>query len=117
MQPWMKEHGGRYAVPPEIDALVSAGLLADESWHNETSPRFVQDHGGMCIVLWVERPAAADREDASLPRFALMVEPSNDPGGISLDLYGGDNLQVVLYILQHAHNANQFKTESRAVTQ
>jgi len=55
---WASEFGSDYDVPGEVEALVQAGYVFDDSWHNDVCPSFVisgtetEAYDG--YKLWVE---------------------------------------------------------------
>jgi hypothetical protein len=83
---WVIEHGTQFAVPPEIDALVRAGELCDESWHNDISPRFVNHYTHR--ELWVHHPDSLVRE-LPMQRFVACSTESV--------LYEGDDVRLAIW--------------------
>jgi len=72
---WRSEFGSDWAVPQEIDALVSSGQLEDSSWHNDTSPSFrrtTPEQDGSIKMLWVDHPDPDQREMYGT-RFGVML--------------------------------------------
>jgi hypothetical protein len=65
---WKKQFGEGYAIPEPITQAVEAGLLIDESWHNDMCPSFSNKPTATdkCqIRIWVEHPDPSQREHVS----------------------------------------------------
>ena len=59
-----------FPAMPEAELLIAAGW-ADQSWHNDTMPRFVNE--AACRVIWVDHPDADQREDEGGYRFCVYA--------------------------------------------
>ena len=77
-----------FPAMPEAAALLAAGWL-DQSWHNDTCPRFVSADGGWC--MFVDHPEPTHREDPEAGRFTVCAM---DGEHISDCLYHGDDWQA-----------------------
>ena len=82
MPSWKDEHGEDYAVSPAILELVSNGQASDQSWHNDTCPRFGRQYPEIgeetLLNLWVEHPDPNSRESGGR-RFAIQIVPEGCP--------------------------------------
>lgn len=72
LRQWQVEHGTEYAIPAEIDALVDANELHDQSWHNDISPSFGAHSDELDLRIWVEHPDPAKRESGG-SRFSVLM--------------------------------------------
>lgn len=107
---WMREHGKGYAVPPEIEQLVACGVLVDASWHNDTHPHFeAKLKTDVTLDIWVDHPNPKEREagPAHTKRYGVYVEDCDT--GTEINLYYGDDLDVVLSFIHHIVEANKEK--------
>ena len=95
---WEREHGAEYRVPSFVTDHPS---VSDESWHNDTCPRFVVD-GGVEILadgspvdvryeVWCDHPDPAKRDGFADGRFfAFRVDADGDPVADTTQPYGAD---------------------------
>ena len=106
---WLTEHGAEYAVPPQVLALVGDGLASDDSWRNDTCPRFSYRHnpGGdpyyneIVVDIWVEHPDPYERESGGA-RYFVMV--SDGGGDADPDAVWTDDVELaceVFVIMRH----------------
>ena len=74
----------RVEFPDYPPAKMPAALpgFIDTSWRNDACPSFTSDQHG--LTLWIDFPAAADREHPSWPRYRLQ---SQDHGVETSELY------------------------------
>lgn len=97
---WKEEHGGGYDVPAFIEWLVLKGVLVDNSWHNDSSPRFdvvgkSETHG---VTLWVEHPLQSMRE--SLEKRFLATE-GEFVSGADEELLTDDLEEALRFVFEH----------------
>ncbi|MGA2496818.1 MAG: hypothetical protein ABSH20_03710 [Tepidisphaeraceae bacterium] len=82
MPDWKEEHGGDYAVPPEIVELVRSGQAVDHSWHHDTCPCFGRGYPEIgeevWLKLWAEHPDPGCRQSGGR-RFAIQIVPRDVP--------------------------------------
>ena len=100
-QPWILEFGAKWQVPPQIDALVGSGLLADESWHNDSCPRFSHQEGNNVVILSVDHVDPAQREYEPVNRFQVWIQPCDSDGcrGLSAEyVYDGDDVDEAIRV-------------------
>lgn len=108
MSGWKDEFGAEYAVPAALDAMVEAGTLADQSWHNDVAPSFTlveHEHDGDLWDdglprLWVNHPDRENREYENAPRFLVTGAEVEDEA-----LYEGEDLDAALAALRAARPA------------
>lgn len=79
---WKTEFSLNYAVPAEIEDLVSEGVLEDTSWHNDAAPSFRIVESGPdgredTCYLFVEHPDPTKRELYG-PRYRVFYRGSDD---------------------------------------
>ena len=96
MELWIQEHGEEYDIPAEILALVKAGKLFDQSWHNDACPSFSTQSDGYGRRIFVEMPKAENRENPDWPRYNVM---DDDETGRSDTVYYGDDLAAAIAAL------------------
>jgi hypothetical protein len=80
---WLKEFGQEYDVPREILDLINKGLADDHSWHNDMSPSFgketpISEDEARQILIWVNHPDPAQREDQRMKRFSVWDSYTQD---------------------------------------
>jgi hypothetical protein len=68
---WTTEHGAQYEVPEAVLTLVREGLAIDDSWHNDSCPRFRNE--AREVSFWVEHPDP-NRRETDGPRFLVMFD-------------------------------------------
>jgi hypothetical protein len=96
---WKDEHGAEFDVPALIQYMVKKKMLEDQSWHNDTMPRFAiidpeDDETG--ALIWVDHPIGHEREAGPGPRFMVHGgEVSSDP----MDQFETDDLEKALETL------------------
>lgn len=100
---WKDEHGAEFDVPALIQYMVKKGMLVDQSWHNDSMPRFAivdpadEENG---VLIWVDHPMGSQREAGAGPRFLVHGgEISSDP----VDQFDTDDLeQAITTALEYA---------------
>lgn len=90
---WKVEHGKEFDVPSLIEYMAKKGILVDQSWHNDSMPRFAivdpedEENG---VLIWVDHPMGSQREAGPGPRFMVHGgEFSGDP----VDQFETDDLE------------------------
>jgi len=70
---WINEFDESYAMPPEIQELITEKLAEDVSWHNDVCPSVgvFQWNGEDLLRLFFEHPDPARREVPGHGRFGL----------------------------------------------
>jgi hypothetical protein len=101
---WKKEFGYNWKVPHAVDALVEAGKLTDESWHNDAMPRFWTGPEGEWpkYELWVAHWDPRVRADklrgdyiGNTDRYLVSFMPDDDLNNAE-SRYSGDDLGEAL---------------------
>ena len=103
---WKSEFGAAYDVP---DVIAKHPRLVDVSYHNDTSPSFMDartnpDADGP--RLWCEHPDPARREFEDYGRFCVSGDP-NDPmeySGAKGNYYEGDDPVAAVAALLALHD-------------
>lgn len=95
MAGWRDEHGEEYAVPSVIE---TAEGFVDESWHNDTCPRFahnVTEKGityAHVVTIWIEHPEIKQREFEEAVRFIVEYASDFTPNDIRPVFTEADNV-------------------------
>lgn len=93
---WLTEFGEEYAIPAEILALVAAGKLQDQSWHNNTCPSFLVPNTSGSVILWIEHPDPNRREGHG-KRFVVCLQDEDE--GFLCTAIQTDRLPELLHYL------------------
>lgn len=67
---WITEFGADYAIPEEIEQLVTDGLACDSSWHNDAMPSFEYIHEFKTDINYAHK-----LEDLTLRMFVDHEQP------------------------------------------
>jgi hypothetical protein len=95
-----------HPVPPEIDELVSSGVVQDTSWGNDVCPSFEMYRHGQGIRIWVDHPDPRQREMKTPVRFTVtpLVRDSTEGVWVLPDptptLLGTDSVAEVLSFVE-----------------
>lgn len=101
---WQSEHGPSYEVPGLITFMVKEGILKDDSWHNDTMPRFQvedpknEDRG---VTLWVDHPIGSQRETGPEGK-RFMVQDGDLAGESDFELETDDLEEALTTLLSKA---------------
>lgn len=111
---WRNEFPADYAVPPEIEALVTraqgSGLVTDTSWHNNACPSFgIVDAGGDGVELWVEHPDPKMRECSNTRYFVVDIRE----GFMEETAFNTDDVNEAIQELQRRAAARAASQEVR----
>jgi len=78
-QLWQQEFGAKWNVPQELQALVTRGVLTDQSWHNDACASFSANlPDGEVLWVWVDAEQLDDREYPEHERFVLETRQTAD---------------------------------------
>lgn len=101
---WAAEHGPSYEVPGLINYMVFRKILTDDSWHNDTMPRFhivdpKNDERGVTIL--VDHPVGSMRETGPGGK-RFLVQFGDLMSDTEYDLETDDLEQAITTALRHA---------------
>jgi len=89
---WEEEFGMEFQPPEELQEMLTAGILTDKSWHNDSMPRFQVTNTN--YQFWV---APTDENLIESPSSRFFVNKVDDKGEFQTeDIFETDNLNVIL---------------------
>ncbi len=98
-----RRFGDVFVVPPEIDGIVAAGILHDDS-DTSTCPSFSHRCEGASVVLRIESADStqADRHTERANHFSVYIQPWDDSCPPDEYIYDGDNVCTAVEALNAA---------------
>lgn len=92
---------------PASDLPAIPSDWRDDSWHNDTCPRFtVGNDRGRFVTVWIDYKNPHDREIAESPRFSVNVQSMIEDSWI--DVFASDDWQEILDRVQVERIAGRF---------